>query len=57
MRLYFWGAARQVTGSMYLLEMNDGFRLLVDCGMDYEVKKNPVVNPKIFPFEIGRAHV
>ncbi len=56
MRLYFWGAARQVTGSMYLLEMNDGFRLLVDCGMDYEIKKNPVQNQKIFPFEASSIH-
>lgn len=31
MRLTFWGAARQVTGSMHLLE-TDGTRLLLDCG-------------------------
>jgi metallo-beta-lactamase family protein len=31
MRLTFWGAAREVTGSMHLLE-TDGTRLLLDCG-------------------------
>jgi metallo-beta-lactamase family protein len=29
-----WGAARQVTGSMHLLELGDGFRILVDCGLE-----------------------
>ncbi|MGA1330866.1 MAG: MBL fold metallo-hydrolase RNA specificity domain-containing protein [Bacteroidia bacterium] len=29
-----WGAARQVTGSMHLLELQDGFRILVDCGLE-----------------------
>lgn len=31
MRLTFWGAARQVTGSMHLVE-TDGTRILLDCG-------------------------
>lgn len=31
MRLTFWGAARQVTGSMHLVE-TDGTRFLLDCG-------------------------
>lgn len=31
MRLTFWGAARQVTGSMHLVETN-GTRFLLDCG-------------------------
>lgn len=31
MRLTFWGAAREVTGSMHLVE-TDGTRLLLDCG-------------------------
>lgn len=29
-----WGAAQQVTGSMHLLELSDGFRILVDCGLE-----------------------
>jgi metallo-beta-lactamase family protein len=32
MRLTFWGAARQVTGSMHLVEAN-GARILLDCGL------------------------
>src|SRR5207245_10554088 len=33
----FWGAARTVTGSMHLVEVN-GFRLLLDCGL-YQGKR------------------
>ncbi len=32
MRLTFWGAARQVTGSMHLVETN-GAHILLDCGL------------------------
>ncbi len=32
MKLQFWGAARTVTGSMHLVEVN-GHRLLLDCGL------------------------
>jgi len=35
MKLTIWGAARQVTGSMHLLEINN-FHILIDCGLDYE---------------------
>jgi metallo-beta-lactamase family protein len=37
MKLHFYGAARTVTGSQFLLEVN-GKRLLVDCGM-YQGKR------------------
>jgi metallo-beta-lactamase family protein len=39
MKLTIWGAARQVTGSMHLLQLPGGFNLLVDCGLDYEQQK------------------
>ncbi|WP_337044841.1 MBL fold metallo-hydrolase [Emticicia sp. 17c] len=54
MKLTFWGAARQVTGSMALLEFDDEYRVLVDCGTDLERENNPE-KPKleygIFPFD------
>ena len=39
MKLTFYGAARQVTGSMYLLETDDHYKILIDCGADMERKK------------------
>ena len=33
MKLTFWGAARTVTGSMHLLELASGRKLLLDCGL------------------------
>lgn len=35
MKLTIHGAARQVTGSMHLLEVGR-FKILIDCGLDYE---------------------
>jgi metallo-beta-lactamase family protein len=49
MRLTIWGAARQVTGSMHLLE-SEGYRILIDCGLDYEKDTYQDEN-KYFPFE------
>ena len=33
MTLTFWGAAQTVTGSLHLLELQDGTRLMLDCGL------------------------
>ena len=50
MKLTVWGAARQVTGSMHLLEINKGFKILVDCGMDYEKTSDYRDPNQTFPF-------
>lgn len=54
MNLHFLGAARQVTGSMFLLELED-YKILIDCGTDMERSidyTQPVeVSKSFFPFE------
>ena len=49
MKLTIWGAARQVTGSMHLLELED-YKILVDCGLDYEKETYQEEN-QYFPFD------
>ena len=48
MNLSFWGAARQVSGSMYMLESEKGYRILIDCGTDMA---RGVDNQSEFPFD------
>jgi len=48
-KLTFLGAARNVTGSCYLLESQDA-RVLIDCGM-YQERKHQERNWKPFPFD------
>ena len=54
MQLSFLGAARQVTGSMFLLKLDDGYQILIDCGTDMERKidfDEPVEQKSFFPFD------
>lgn len=48
MKLTVWGAAKQVTGSMHLLEVNN-YKILIDCGLDYENGVDLAEN-EFFPF-------
>lgn len=52
MKLTIWGAAEQVTGSMHLLTTEDNYKILVDCGLDYERDHNVQLNED-FPFNPG----
>ena len=52
MKLTFLGAARTVTGSCYLLEVN-GKKMLVDCGMFQGSKSVKDFNEKPFAFNPG----
>lgn len=51
MKITFWGAARQVTGSMHMLDLPGGTRVLVDCGLDYENRKEFEAKNEKFPFD------
>lgn len=61
MKLTFLGAAREVTGSCYYLELNDK-RYLIDCGMEqgpniYENQKLPVDAETIDGVFLTHAHI
>jgi len=49
MKLTICGAAEQVTGSMHLLE-TQGYKILIDCGLDYEKDTYQEENQH-FPFD------
>lgn len=49
MKLTIWGAAKQVTGSMHLLQLED-YNILIDCGLDYEKDTYQEEN-QYFPFD------
>ena len=55
MKLTIYGAARQVTGSMHLLEVGR-FKILVDCGLDYE-KDRSIQSNENFPFNPAEINV
>jgi metallo-beta-lactamase family protein len=54
MKITFWGAAREVTGSCYLIEAA-GVRFLVDCGMFQGSRETETRNRRPFPFD--PAHI
>lgn len=58
MKLTFWGAARQVTGSMYLLELEDNYRILIDCGTNMERNlEEEEENKPLFPFDASSLNL
>ena len=50
-RLKFLGGARTVTGSKYLLEVNN-FKILIDCGLFQGIKELRLKNWEPFPVEV-----
>src|ERR1700744_1659484 len=55
MKLTIHGAARQVTGSMHLLEVGQ-YKILIDCGLDYE-KDRSLQSNEDFPFDPANIDV
>lgn len=50
MKITFWGAAKQVTGSMYMLTLDNKYKILIDCGLNYEQKRDMNEDAFSFPF-------
>ncbi len=50
MEIQFWGAAREVPGSMHLLRVG-GHRILLDCGLYQGRRKHAFERNRDFPFE------
>jgi metallo-beta-lactamase family protein len=50
MEVQFWGAAREVPGSMHLLKVG-GRRILLDCGLYQGRRKHAFERNRDFPFE------
>jgi metallo-beta-lactamase family protein len=57
MKITFHGAARQVTGSMHLLTLDNGYNILLDCGMNYEQKRELNADAFEFPFRAADIDV
>ena len=52
MKFISWGAAEQVTGSMHMLSLDNGYTILIDCGLDYDNNRKAIEND-YFPFDIN----
>ncbi len=50
MNIKFCGAARQVTGSSHLVTLDNGFKILLDCGMFQGNFKDDLVSNSMFLF-------
>jgi metallo-beta-lactamase family protein len=60
MKLTFWGASRQVTGSMYLLELRDDYKILIDCGSDLDREvdySQETSHQSFFPFDAPQVNL
>lgn len=65
MQLTFWGAAQTVTGSKHLLELDNGQRLLLDCGLFQGRRDEANARNKSFGFDprtldavvVSHAHI
>lgn len=57
MKITFCGAAREVTGSCHLIELDSGYRILLDCGL-YQGSDEKMENfNKSFPFKAETVDV
>ena len=65
MKIKFCGAAQYVTGSSHLIELEDGFKILLDCGLfqgkgaqNWEWNNHWYFNPaEINCFVLSHAHI
>lgn len=53
MKITFCGAAKQVTGSMHMVTLHNGYKILIDCGLNYELKRDLSGDEFTFPFNPG----
>ncbi len=56
MKITFHGAARTVTGSQHLVEVN-GRQILLDCGLYQGKRKEAFERNRTLPFDMGRVDV
>ena len=54
-KIIFYGAARQVTGSNHIIESN-GYKVMLDCGMQQGKRKESYERNKNFPYNPGEVN-